>query len=108
MGPFYSIGVGPFYVVKATQDKYFPSCLVWAHQEALTFHVLFAADVEGDSVRIVTAYKPDPDKWESDLKTEKDQMKCTVCGGSMQSKKTNLPFKVTDKTIVILKELPIA
>lgn len=35
-------------------------------------------------------------------------MKCTVCGGTMQSSKTTLPFKITERTIVILKELPVA
>ena len=35
-------------------------------------------------------------------------MKCTVCGGALQPIKTNLPFKVSERTIVILKELPVA
>jgi hypothetical protein len=30
--------------------------------------VLFGADVEGQNVRIVTAYYPSPDEWELDLK----------------------------------------
>lgn len=34
-------------------------------------------------------------------------MKCTVCGGVLQPIKTNLPFKVSERTIVILKELPV-
>ncbi len=34
-------------------------------------------------------------------------MKCHVCGSRMQSIITDLPFKVTDTTIVIMKELPI-
>lgn len=34
-------------------------------------------------------------------------MKCTVCGGTMQPTTTNLPFKVAERTIVILKELPV-
>ena len=50
------------------EDKYLPSYLVLA---ASRFHVQFATDVEGDNVRIVTAYKPDPNEWESDLKTRK-------------------------------------
>ena len=28
-------------------------------------------DVAGDNVRIVTAYRPDPNEWESDLKTRR-------------------------------------
>lgn len=42
-------------------DKYLPSYLVLAGG---TFHVLFAIDAEGDNVRVVTAYRPDPDEWE--------------------------------------------
>jgi hypothetical protein len=48
-------------------DKYLPSYLLLAHQGEDKFHVLFAADVEGDNVRIVTAYRPDPKEWEDDL-----------------------------------------
>jgi len=55
------------------EDKYLPSYLVWATSGAGPFHVLFAADVEGDNVRIVTAYRPNADEWESDLKSRKGQ-----------------------------------
>jgi len=34
-------------------------------------------------------------------------MKCHVCGGEMCPIVTDLPFKVSRKTIVILKELPV-
>ena len=34
-------------------------------------------------------------------------MKCHVCGSNMRSIVTNLPFKVNETTIVILKELPV-
>ena len=34
-------------------------------------------------------------------------MKCTVCGGRMQGKNTDLPFKISDRTILILKDLPV-
>ena len=34
-------------------------------------------------------------------------MKCHVCGGEMHPIVTDLPFKVSRKTIVILKELPV-
>ena len=52
-------------------DKYLPSYLVLAHADAQSFHVLFAADVDGDNVRVVTAYRPDPREWEPDLKTRR-------------------------------------
>ena len=35
-------------------------------------------------------------------------MKCRVCGSKLQSTTTDLPFKVTERTIVIVKSLPIA
>ena len=34
-------------------------------------------------------------------------MKCTVCGGGLRTAMTDLPFKVSDTTIVILKGLPV-
>lgn len=35
-------------------------------------------------------------------------MKCRVCGGTLRAAITDLPFKVSDRTIVILKTLPVA
>ncbi len=35
-------------------------------------------------------------------------MKCSVCGSELQLSRTNLPFKISDKTIVIFKDLPVA
>jgi len=34
-------------------------------------------------------------------------MKCQVCGSTLRASITNLPFKLSDRTIVILKDLPI-
>lgn len=34
-------------------------------------------------------------------------MKCTVCGARMQPITTDLPFKLSEKRIVILKQLPV-
>lgn len=52
-------------------DKYLPSYLVcYRTQEGLA-HVHIAADVAGDNVRIVTAYRPSPHEWEPDLKTRR-------------------------------------
>jgi YgiT-type zinc finger domain-containing protein len=34
-------------------------------------------------------------------------MKCRVCGGTLRATITDLPFKVSDRTIVILKDLPL-
>ena len=46
-------------------DKYLPTYLILG---AATFHILFATDVDADNVRIVTAYRPDPNEWKTDLK----------------------------------------
>ena len=34
-------------------------------------------------------------------------MKCTVCGAELRATNTDLPFKVSDTAIVILKGLPV-
>ena len=52
-------------------DKYLPSYLVLGRAGADTLHVLVAVDVEGDNVRVVTAYRPDAGEWLDDLKTRR-------------------------------------
>ena len=34
-------------------------------------------------------------------------MKCTVCGARMRAITTDLPFKLSEERIVILKQLPV-
>ncbi len=34
-------------------------------------------------------------------------MTCHVCGAQLQSIVTDLPFKITDRAIVIIKDLPV-
>ena len=34
-------------------------------------------------------------------------MKCTVCGAQLRSAISDLPFKTSEQTIVILKNLPV-
>jgi hypothetical protein len=64
--------VETFEVVEAyPDDKYLPSYLILGRAGGDAFHVLFATDVEGDNVRVVTAYRPDPDEWHDDLKTRR-------------------------------------
>jgi hypothetical protein len=53
------------------EDKYLPSYLILAGQKEAAFHVLFATDTEGANVRIVTAYRPDPEQWMPDLRTRR-------------------------------------
>lgn len=52
-------------------DKYLPSYLVWMRGNEGILHVLFALDVEGGNVRVVTAYRPDPNEWEDGFKRRK-------------------------------------
>ena len=53
-------------------DKYLPSYLVLATAAVGgAFHVLFAADVEGNNVRVITAYHPSPEEWEPDFSSRK-------------------------------------
>ena len=42
------------------EDKYLPSYLLLGRRESVGFHVLFAVDVPGHNVRVVTAYDPIP------------------------------------------------
>ncbi|MBI1883604.1 MAG: type II toxin-antitoxin system MqsA family antitoxin [Chlamydiae bacterium] len=35
-------------------------------------------------------------------------MKCRICGNPMKSTVTDLPFKTSERTIVILKQLPVS
>lgn len=49
-------------------DKYLPSYLLLASAQGRAFHVLVAIDVEGDNIRIVTAYHPDPAQWQPDYR----------------------------------------
>jgi len=46
------------------QDKYLPSFLLRGEVAEFVFHVLVATDVEGDNIRVVTMYLPDPAQWD--------------------------------------------
>jgi hypothetical protein len=52
-------------------DKYLPSYLVLGRVADDAFHALFAVDLEGVNVRIVTAYRPSQGEWEDELKTRR-------------------------------------
>lgn len=53
------------------EDKYFPSYLVYTQYQGQITHIVFAVDMEGDNVRIVTAYHPNPFEWAHDCKTRR-------------------------------------
>jgi len=66
--------VAAYQLVEAyPDDKYLPSYLILARDGSQAFHVLFATDVEGDNVRVVTSYRPDPGEWEADLKARRSK-----------------------------------
>lgn len=52
-------------------DKYLPSYLLLGRAGPDAFHMLVAADVDGDNVRLVTAYRPDAGEWRDDLRTRR-------------------------------------
>ena len=56
---------------RTPQDKYLPSYLLLAHDGSEAFHILFAADVREENVRVVTAYRPGTEEWEEDGKTRR-------------------------------------
>jgi hypothetical protein len=53
------------------KDKYLPSYLIDSEYQNRAFHTLFAADVKGDNVRIITAYYPNPDEWKDGLQARR-------------------------------------
>jgi hypothetical protein len=54
-------------------DKYFPSYLVYSYYQDKTFHILFAADIENENVRVVTAYYPSTEEWDDNFKTRRSR-----------------------------------
>jgi len=56
------------------KDKYLPSYLIYSQHQGSIFHVLFAVDAPGDNVRVITAYYPDTEEWEEDLKTRRKSL----------------------------------
>ena len=52
-------------------DKYLPSFLVRGEAAGIVFHVQIATDVQGNNVRIVTMYIPEPDEWDEEFRFRK-------------------------------------
>ena len=58
-----------FEIIKSyPDDKYLPSYLVWSHMNDIVFHIVFAVDLKNNNVRIITAYRPDPEEWSNNSK----------------------------------------
>jgi hypothetical protein len=61
-----------FEIIETYPDvRSLPSCLLLGRAGTDALHVVVALDIEGDTVRILTAYRPDPAQWEDDLKTRR-------------------------------------
>lgn len=54
-------------------DKYLPSYLVYTEYSGERVHALFAVDVEGENVRVVTAYRPSVARWMPDFRTRRTE-----------------------------------
>jgi Domain of unknown function (DUF4258) len=68
-------GITTLEIIEAyPHDKYLPSYLLYGKAGDKVFHVLIAADVVGDNVRIVTAYEPDPAEWDKNLKVRRGKV----------------------------------
>lgn len=39
--------------------------------------------------------------------SQEEAMKCRVCGGTQQRTETDLPFKIGDHRIVVMKRIPV-
>lgn len=58
-------------IIEQYQDDYpFPSCLIMGKSGNRVMHVV--ASIEDGLLYIITAYIPNPDKWEEDWKTRKE------------------------------------
>ena len=64
--------VDTFELVEAyPNDKYLPSYLVLGRVHSCALHVLVAVDVKEENIHIVTAYHPDKNDWQDDMKTRR-------------------------------------
>ena len=51
-------------------DFPFPSCLILGNAENKLLHI--CASIDDGMIYVITAYVPDPDKWDIDFKTRKE------------------------------------
>src|SRR3972149_3004317 len=73
------------------EDKYLPSCLVYSQYRDIIFHIVIAVDMQGDNVRIVTAYRQRPENRKKDTHSRRYLlMKCHVAASNMDSLTTDL------------------
>ncbi len=61
-------------IIEEYPDDYpFPSCLILGNSNEKNLHV--CASLDDGYIYIITAYIPDSTRWESDLKTRKEEIK---------------------------------
>lgn len=53
------------------EDKYLPNFLLRAEAARTAFHAHIATDVEGENVRVVTMYVPNPREWDAGLRVRR-------------------------------------
>jgi hypothetical protein len=53
------------------QDKYLPSYLLRGECEGHVLHLQIAADIEGNNIRVVTMYIPDPGEWREGFRSRR-------------------------------------
>jgi len=58
-------------ITEYPEDKPFPSCLVLGLTARHALHVVAALDHEIETCHIITAYPPDPVRWQEDFKTRR-------------------------------------
>ncbi len=59
------------HIIEQYPDDYpFPSCLILGTASGKVIHVV--ASIDDSMMYIITAYTPDPNKWEDDWKTRKE------------------------------------
>ena len=65
-GPALHDAVASIEIIEAYPgDKYLPSYLVRGETGDIMFHAHVAADVDGNNIRVVTMYVPDPQEWDN-------------------------------------------
>jgi hypothetical protein len=52
-------------------DTPYPSELVFGWRDSRPLHIVVATDTAGQRKIVITAYVPDPNKWEADFKRRK-------------------------------------
>jgi len=56
---------------ESQKSWYLPSLLVYAEHGGTVIHILFAVDHDGDNVRVITVYRPDPATWEEGFRRKR-------------------------------------